>query len=267
MNQPPRVLPMVGAVLLVLVGLGPRSGALGGSGGGTGIFGFLMLGLGVLSALRQGLPATAHKDTSQVSSATLTAPQGPELGLLLVSARRDLLVGCASLVLVAACAAAGAVSAFAAGAAGLGVVLIVAAAATAATLIGPGKAHWRATTLELTPTNLITTHHGSRCVVPWTDISGAVPANRPTTPGALVVNVTANLPRTRGWLGWPKPSKAPGGVLALMVQDLGVHPKPLARVISLCATNAALRAELGDPVSTYGSAWPPMQTAPGPDVR
>lgn len=256
-TQRPRALPLVGAALLLLVGL-----ALVVAGGEPGlvVLGALMLGLAVCSALGQLLRGGTPAGGAAVV-ATPASPAGPAM-LSVVARSTTLVIACAAISWVALCAAAGGVVALGSGSPTTGAVLLVVAVVAAGYLAVPLGRGLRSARVELTPEWLAAERFGARWQVPWSDVSGSVPPRTPGQPLAVVVHTTATPTRRSGWPGWAKSPSAPQGVLAVPVDELPVHPEVLARVIALCADDPALRAQLGTPASTDWSSWPPGPAQP-----
>ena len=266
--QRPRALPVLGAVLLCVVGLVLTVSSLG-SEPGLAVFGVLLLGLGACSALtqllrgrqggrrRQGVSAPGDEPVVATSS----SPEGGAV-VSVVGRSSTLLVACAAISWVALCAAAGGVVAFGSGNPTVGVVLLAVAVIAAGYLVIPVARGMRSATVELTPEWLAAERFGARWQVPWTEVSGSVPPRSPGQPLAVVVHATATVTRKSGWPGWPNADTAPQGVLTIPVDDLPVYPEVLARVIALCADDPTLRAQLGSPGSADWTRWPPGPTQP-----
>ena len=249
----PRALPLLGAALLFLVGLGLIWDSVGGE-PGVAVLGALMLGLAVLSALAQLLRGgTAPGERAVV--ATAASPGRPPMVLVVAPSSR-LIVACTAISWVALCAAVGGVVALRSESPMLGVILLVVAAIAAGYLVVPVGRGLRSARVELTPEWLAAERFGARWQVPWADVSGSVPPRTPGEPLAVVVHTTATPTRRSGWPGWAKPPNAPQGVLAVPVDELPVPPETLARVIALCADDPDLRAQLGTPASADWSRWP-----------
>ena len=248
----PRALPLVGAALLLLVGLALVVGSAGSS-PGVAVLGALMVGLSVCSALVQ-LARGRRPGTAGVSTGS-TSDGAP---LLTVAAPpTTLLLACAAIAWVALCALAGGVVALRSGSTVTAVVLLVAAAVAAGYLVVPVARGLRSARVELTPQWFAAERFGARWQVPWSDVGGSVPPRAAGQPLAVVVHGTAAPAPSSGWPGWTRFPSAPQGVLAVPVADLPVDPETLARVIALCASDPALRAQLGSPASADWSRWPP----------
>jgi len=259
----PRALPLLGAALLFVVGAALTWSSLSSSSGpGIAVLGALMLGLALCSALvqllRSGAPAAGFADVISTGSSPGTPP------MVSVQARSSsLLVPCLAIGWVALCAAVGGAVALTSQRPTLGVLLLVVAVLAVGFLAVPLGRGLRSSRVEMTPEWLAAERYGARWQVPWTDVGGSVPPRTPGQPLAVVVHSTAVPTRSSGWPGWVKLSTAPQGVLAVPVDDLPVHPEVLARVITLCADDAALRTQLGTPASADWSRWPP---GPSPSV-
>ena len=255
----PRALPLLGAALLLLVGLVVTWSSLG-SEPGVAVLGALMLGLGVCSALLQLLRDGAAPGQSAVVATASSPGASPMVSVVARSA--TVIVACTAIAWVALCAAVGGAVAFSSGNPTLGVILLVVAAIAAGYLVVPVSRGVRSARVELTPEWLAAERFGARWQVAWADVSGSVPPRTPGEPLAVVVHTTPT--QSSGWPGWAKLPTAPRGVLAVPVDELPVHPEALARVIALCADQPDLRAQLGSPASADWSRWPPGPAQPRP---
>ncbi|GAB3655785.1 hypothetical protein GCM10027596_09190 [Nocardioides korecus] len=249
----PRILPLVGAVILLLIGAFMIVGSIGRS-SAVLVLGVLALGLGLLSGATQVL----RWRTSPQAPGTATIGSSPDGQPMLVVAapRATLVLAVAAMAFVAACTVIGAAVAFGSGNPTTGVVLVVIALGVLAYLLVPVTRGLRSARVELTPEWIAAERYGARWQLPWSAVSGAVPPMTPGAPVAVTGTGTTGTSRPSGWPGWRKLPDAPPGVLPIPTEELPVHPESLARVIALCATDADLRAQIGTPVSTDWSQWP-----------
>ncbi|MCW2867639.1 MAG: hypothetical protein JWR20_1827 [Marmoricola sp.] len=257
----PRILPLVGAVIALVIGLLMIIASIGQS-PAVLVLGVLTLGLGLLSAATQILRWT-NAPRSAGSAVAGSTPDGLPM-LVVAASRTTMFLAVAAMVLVAACLAAWAALASAAGNWLVAALLAVAALGTLAYLVVPVARGLRSARVELTPEWLATERYGARWQLPWSAVGGAVPPVTQGGPLAVTLHGTTSPPRASGWPGWYKLPDAPQGVVAIPVQELPVHPESLARVIALCATDADLRAQIGTPASTDWSRWPAGPGQPRP---
>ena len=255
----PRVLPLVGAALLVVIGLLMIVGSIGTS-TAVLVLGVLTLGLGLVSAATQALRWRSSPRSPGAASVGST-PDGQPM-LVVAAPRATLVLAVVALLLVAVCAAVGAAVALGSGNPTTCVVLVVVALGVLAYLLVPVSRGLRSARVELTADWLAAERYGARWQLPWTSVAGAVPPMSPGSPVAVTVHGTTDSSRPSGWPGWRKLPDAPQGVLAIPAEDLPVHPESLARVIALCATEADLRAQIGTPASTDWSRWPAGPSQP-----
>lgn len=249
----PRVLPLVGAALLVAVGLLMVVGSIGSS-PGVLVLGVLALGLGLIAGATQVLRWRSWPRTPG-SVAVGSSADGQRM-LVVAAPRTTLVLAVAAMGLVAVCTASGAAVAFGSGNPATGVLLVVVALGVLAYLLVPVTRGLRSARVELTPEWLAAERYGARWQLPWTAVGGAIPPTTPGGPLAVTVHGTTSPCRPSGWPGWRQLPDAPRGVLAIPVDELPVHPESLARVIARCATDAELRAQIGTPSSTDWSRWP-----------
>lgn len=249
------LLAAAGRVLLLLGGVALIAAAARGAGIGAGIFGALLLGLGLIGsalALREygalgATQATLATSPDGASVTRVTSPGG------MVHLRL------ASVLWPGLCAAAGAVLLAADARTTIALVVGVLALAVLAVGLIPVARGLEADRVDLSPSQLVLARHGQRIVLDWEDVLGSASPRRRGEPLAIVLKPgrTAS-PASSSWMLWPGHPRSPEGVVGVATSDLDIHPLLLSRTIALCADHPEYRTALGTPASLDLSTFPPV---------